>query len=165
MTAVVLEVLAIVALVVINGLLSMSEAAVIAARKPLLGALAKEGRRNADVALSLARDPGAFLSTVQVGITLLGVLSGAIGGATLAGELAGYLRALPWIEESAYEIALSVIVLMIAFLSVVIGELVPKRLALADAERVACSVAPPMLTLSRLMRPVVRMLSARSPRD
>lgn len=159
MTAVVLEVLAIVALIVINGLLSMSETAVIAARKPLLGALAKEGRRNANIALSLARDPGPFLSTVQVGITLLGVLSGAVGGATLAGELAGYLRALPWIGGSAYEIALSVIVLAIAFLSVVIGELVPKRLALADAERVACTVAPTMRTLSRLMQPVVRMLS------
>ena len=159
MTVVVLEVLAIAALVVVNGLLSMSEAAVIAARKPLLGALAKEGRRNADVALSLARDPGPFLSTVQVGITLLGVLSGAVGGATLAGELAGYLRALPWIEGSAYEIALSVVVLAIAFLSVVIGELVPKRLALADAERVACAVAPPMQALSRMMRPVVRALS------
>jgi len=70
MTAVILEVLAIVALVVLNGVLSMSEAAVIASRKPLLGALAKEGRRNAHVALSLAREPGAFLSTVQVGITL-----------------------------------------------------------------------------------------------
>jgi putative hemolysin len=159
MTAVVFEVLAIAALVVINGVLSMSEAAVIAARKPLLGALAKEGRRNAGVALSLARDPGPFLSTVQVGITLLGVLSGAIGGATLAGELAGYLRALPWIEGSAYEIALSVVVLTVAFFSVVIGELVPKRLALANAERVACSVAPPMQVLSRLMRPVVRALS------
>ncbi len=159
MTAVVFEVLAIAALVVVNGLLSMSEAAVISARKPLLGALAKEGRRNADVALSLARDPGPFLSTVQVGITLLGVLSGAVGGATLAGELAGYLRPLPWIGGSAYEIALSVVVLAIAFLSVVIGELVPKRLALADAERVACAVAPPMRALSRMMRPVVRALS------
>lgn len=159
MNAVVLEILAILAIVVLNGMLSMSEAAVIASRKPLLGALAREGRRNAESALSLARNPGIFLSTVQVGITLLGVLSGAIGGATLTGELANILRPLPWIEGSADEIALSVVVLAIAFLSVVIGELVPKRLALADAERIACSVAAPMHVLSRLMRPVVRILS------
>lgn len=159
MTAVALEVLAIAALVVLNGMLSMSEAAVIASRKPLLGSLAREGRRNAEAALSLAREPGAFLSTVQVGITLLGVLSGAIGGATLTGELAGFLETLPWIDGSANEIALTIVVLMISFLSVVIGELVPKRLALADAERIACAVAVPMQTLSRLMRPVVRMLS------
>jgi putative hemolysin len=159
MTTVVLEILAILALVLLNGVLSMSEAAVIASRKPLLGALAKEGRRNAGIALSIAREPGMFLSTVQVGITLLGVLSGAIGGATLAGELAGILHSLPWIEGSANEIALSVVVLSIAFLSVVIGELVPKRIALADAERVACSVAVPMQTLSKLMRPVVWMLA------
>jgi putative hemolysin len=159
MTAVALEVLAIAALVVLNGMLSLSEAAVIASRKPLLGSLAREGRRNAEAALSLAREPGTFLSTVQVGITLLGVLSGAIGGATLTGELAGLLEGLPWIGGSANEIALTIVVLAISFLSVVIGELVPKRLALAEAERIACAVAVPMQTLSRLMRPVVRLLA------
>jgi len=159
MTAVILEVLAIVVLVMINGVLSMSEAAVIASRKPLLGSLARDGRRNAGAALLLAREPGMFLSTVQVGITLLGVLSGAIGGATLTGELAGLLRGLPFIEGNAEEIALTVVVVMISFFSVVVGELVPKRLALGDAERIACAVAVPMQTLSRLMRPVVRMLA------
>jgi putative hemolysin len=159
MTAVVLEILAILVLIALNGVLSLSEAAVIASRKPLLGALAHEGRRNAGIALSLAKEPGPFLSTVQVGITLLGVLSGAIGGATLSSELALLLGRIPLIAESASEISLTIVVLVISYFSVVLGELVPKRLALANAERVACGVAPVMQTLSRVMKPVVRMLT------
>jgi putative hemolysin len=160
-TQVFLQIALLLFLIIANGLFSMSELAVMTSRKMRLQQRAEDGDKGAETALALATAPNRFLSTVQIGITLVGTLSGAIGGATLARELGVALdRLLPALTNYNDDIALVLIVLIITYLSLVIGELVPKRLALADPERVAAIVAGPMNLLSRFAQPVVRLLSA-----
>lgn len=144
-----------VALVVLNGLLSMSELAVVSARRSKLKALHDEGRVGAGSALALASEPGRFLSTVQIGITLVGVLTGAVSGAQLGEHLAQWLTTLGLSYAAAEAIGYGVVIAAITYLSLVIGELVPKQLALRNPERVAMSVAPMMQWLSRLASPFV----------
>ncbi len=160
MTVILLEILLIVLLAVANGVLAMSEIAIVSARKARLQELAEDGDRRAQIALDLANEPTRFLSTVQIGITLVGILAGAVGGATIAKELGGLLSRIPLLAPYGEAIALGIVVLAIAYLSLVIGELVPKRLALANSDRVATRVAVPMRRLSTLAGPVVRLLSA-----
>jgi len=145
-------------LIVLNGLLSMSELAVVSARTARLQQRVAEGKRGAQAALDLAANPSRFLSTVQIGITLIGVVNGAFGGATLSGPVADLLAKLPVVDSSADEIAALVVVVVITYLSLVVGELVPKRIALQQAEGVASLVAPAMTTLSRVASPVVSFL-------
>lgn len=153
-----MEVLFIFLLILINGLFAMSEMAVVSSRKARLQQRANEGDDNARAALELANAPNDLLSTVQVGITLIGILAGAFGGATIAEELAHTLRTLPLLALYADAIALGVVVLIITFCSLIIGELVPKRLALNHPERIAAFVAKPMRILAIMSTPVVRLL-------
>jgi len=153
------DILIILLLIVANGLFSGAEIAIISSRRHRLEQLAQKGERSARVALRLAESPNQFLSTVQIGITLIGILSGAVGGATVAQELVPLLRRLPLLAPYSEGLSFGVVVAMIAFLSVVIGELVPKRLALANPEQLACAMAPSMRWLSRLGAPVVHLLS------
>ena len=137
----------------------MSEIAIISARRARLQSKAGKGDERALVVLDLAGTPNRFLSTVQIGITLVGVFTGALGGATIAGPVSNWIGRLSWLAPYADAIAISLVVLVTTYLSLVIGELAPKRLALAHPERIAMVVARPMRALSRMSRPVVRLLS------
>jgi putative hemolysin len=155
-----LEIVIILLLVVANGVFAMSEIAVVAARKIRLQQRAEDGDHRARLALELAHKPEQFLSTVQVGITLVGVLAGAYGGATLAEPLAGALAAFPPIAPYAQGAALALVVAGITVLSIIIGELVPKSIGLRYPESIASWVAGPMMMLSRVGGPVVHVLTA-----
>jgi len=157
--SIVLEALIIVAMVVANGVFAMSEIAVVSARKARLLHRARSGNKRAEAALRLAERPERFLSTIQIGITTIGVLAGAFGGATLARELAAIFETYPLIAEWSSTIAVGLVVVAISFLSIVLGELVPKRIALGAPETIASAVAPAMETLSRLASPLVTILS------
>lgn len=154
------EILIILLLIVANGIFAMSEIAVVSSRKARLQQLANEGNAKARVALKLAESPNNFLSTVQVGITLIGVLTGAFGGATIAGNLASYLQQIPVLAPYSQAIALAIVVLTITYLSLIIGELVPKRLALNSPERIAANIAMPMRMIAAIVSPAVYLLSA-----
>ena len=143
------------ALIVLNGLLSMSELAIVSARRSKLKALVDEGRTGAERALRLASEPGRFLSTVQIGITLVGVLVGAVSGAQFGERLAHWLTTLGMSYGASEAVGYGFIIAVITYLSLVIGELVPKQLALRNPERVALAVAPAMHLLSRLAAPFV----------
>lgn len=160
MLTVTLEIVLLLALVAINGLLSMSEIAIVSARTARLQRLADDGDHGARAALTLASDPTSVLSTVQVGITLIGILAGAIGGAAIAEHMTAGLTRLTGHPQTSESIAVAIVVVAITFLSVVVGELVPKRLALGRPERIAAAVAVPMRWLTRLAYPVVRILNA-----
>ena len=155
-----LEILFVLLLILCNGIFSGSEIAVVAARKVRLQQLVNKGSRPARVALRLAETPNDFLSTVQIGITLIGILSGAVGGATLAKHLKPVLDGIEALQPYSEGVSVTLVVVMITYLSLVIGELVPKRLALANPEQIACRIAPAMRALSRLSSPVVHLLSA-----
>lgn len=146
-------------LVIANGLFSMSEIAVVSARKARLQVRAEGGDLNAQAALTLAESPNNFLSTVQVGITLIGILAGAIGGETIAQSLTPYLQELPLIGAYSAAISLAIVVSIITYLQLVIGELTPKQIGLNNAERIAMRVARPMQTLSKIATPLVWLLS------
>jgi putative hemolysin len=150
----------IVALTILNGLFAMSETALVSSRKARLGQRAEAGDSGSYVALDLAEDPTRFLSTVQIGISLIGVLAGAFGGATLAEPLANALSGVPGLAPYSWPVAFGIVVAGITYLSLIVGELVPKRLALNDPEAVASRMAPPMRLLSTLASPGVRLLAS-----
>lgn len=155
------EVIVILILLVLNGIFSMSELAVMTARRTRLEHRVEEdGDAGARAALELAANPNAFLSTVQVGITLVGVLAGAFGGAGIAEVLAPVFTRVTWLAPYATTLAFTIVVTIITFLSLIIGELVPKNIALANPERVAALVSRPMAALSRVGGPAVRVLTA-----
>ena len=145
-------------LTVLNGLLAMSELAVVSSRRGRLEQMAANGDRGARVALELTDDPGRFLSTVQIGITLIGILAGAVSGATLADRLGDWLDGFPAIHPNGDAIAIPLVVVVITYLSLVVGELVPKRIAMNDPEGLAARVARPMRWLSRFAAPAVSLL-------
>ncbi|MDN5939034.1 MAG: hemolysin family protein [Salinisphaera sp.] len=147
-------------LIVLNGLLSLSEMALVAARPARLRILERQGARPARLARRLHEEPGSFLSTVQIGITLIGVLIGALGGATLAAPLSELLGSVPILAGHPYAIALGIIVAITTYLTLIIGELVPKRVALRFPEQVAVRVARPMTLLARTATPAVWVLEA-----
>ncbi|MDD2466021.1 MAG: hemolysin family protein [Desulfobulbus sp.] len=151
-----------VVLISLNGIFAMSEIAVISARDSRLQKMAKDGRRGANSALSLKNNPASFLSTIQVGITMVGILSGAIGENALAEPLTTFIGTLPWLQPYAQPIALVVVVVTLTYFSVVVGELVPKHLGLLDPEKIASLVARPMKMLARIARPLVWFFSASS---
>ncbi len=146
-------------LILFNGVFALAEAALMSARKARLQSQAAGGDKAAQVALDLANEPTAFLSTVQIGITLIGILAGAFGEATLAEQLAATLQQVPLLAPYSRALSLIVVVALVAYVSLVIGELAPKRLALRSPERLASLVARPMQMLSRLAFPAVRVLS------
>jgi putative hemolysin len=153
------EITIILLLIVLNGIFAMSEIAIVSARPIRLQQMAQRGSRGATAALELADSPNRFLSTVQVGITLVGIFAGAFGGANIADDLAVLLSDLRWIGPYAETFSLVLVVGIITFLSVVVGELVPKRIALGSAEQIAALVARPMRTISVLATPIVRLFS------
>ena len=153
-----LEILFVVVLIVLNGALAMSELALVSSRRSRLDQLAAQGSRGAGTALRLVDDPSGFLSTVQIGITLVGILAGAFGGATLADRLGDWLDTFPALAPNGDGIAIGVVVVAITYFSLIVGELVPKRIALANPERTASLVARPMKQLSRLAFPGVWVL-------
>lgn len=159
MSAIAFEILFILFLILANGIFAMSEMALVSARKARLQQRANAGDAKARAALELANAPNRFLPTVQIGITLIGILAGAFGGATLAGELAARLRLIPWLAQYSEVISLAIVVLGITHLSLIIGELVPKRLALHNPEQIASVLAGPMRLLSVIALPAVRLLS------
>ena len=155
-----LEILLILALILVNGLLALSELAIVSARPARLKAMAEKGIPGARRALALAAEPGRFLSTVQIGITLVGVLAGALSGATLAGRLVPPLVEAGIRERFAEPLAFGIVVTAVTYVSLVLGELVPKQLALRNAERLACRVAPAMTLLARVASAFVWLLNA-----
>ncbi|MGG7518459.1 hemolysin family protein [Allorhizobium undicola] len=154
------EILIVALLTLLNGLLSMSELAVVSARAARLKVMADQGHRGAAVAIRLAEDPGRFISTVQIGITLVGVLSGAFSGATLGARLSQWLALQGLSEGAASALGVGSVVVLITYLQLIIGELVPKQIALRNAELVAARVAGAMKVLSRIAAPLVWLLDS-----
>jgi len=157
-----MDVVLLVFLVVLNGILAMSEIAVVSSRKSRLQKLSDDGSPGAETALELSNEPTAFLSTVQVGITTVGILSGAIGEGALADPLTRWFAEFQLIEPYARGFALTLVVVGLTYFSVVVGELVPKRLGLMAPEAIAALIAAPMNMLARVTRPVVWLLSSSS---
>jgi len=153
-----LELLIVLFLTLMNGMLAMSELAVVSSRKSRLEHLANQGSRGARFALRLIDDLSRFLSTVQIGITLVGIIAGAFSGATLGQRLGAWLNAFPLVSPYGSSVGISITIVGITYLSLIIGELVPKRIALTQPERVACLVAGPMRGLSLVAAPAVWLL-------
>jgi Hemolysins and related proteins containing CBS domains len=152
------EILFTLLLVGLNGFLAMSELAIVSSRRTRLQRMILDGRRGARRALALVDDPGNFLSTVQMGITLIGILAGAFSGATISAQLAAALKPIASIGDAAEPLAIGIVVVVVTYVSLIAGELVPKRLALNNAETIAIFVARPMTILVQLGRPVVWIL-------
>lgn len=155
-----LEISIVVLLTILNGVLAMSELAVVSSRPARLKVLADQGSRGARLAIRLAEHPGRFLSTVQIGITLVGVLSGAFSGATLGARFTNWLLAQGMSQTLADALGVGTVVVAITYLSLIVGELVPKQIALRAPETVASKVAPAMTILSKLSLPLVWVLDA-----
>jgi putative hemolysin len=156
--AITFEILFILLLLLANGIFAMSELAIVSARKARLHQMSIGGNVRARTALELANHPDRFLSTIQIGITLVGILAGAFGGATIAEQLGEQFNRVPALAAYGETIGLAIVVLAITYLSLIIGELVPKRLALSHPERIATLVAGPMKLLSKVASPVVSLL-------
>lgn len=154
------ELIVILLLILLNGFFAMSELAVISSRRARLKALAEAGSKTARTALNLSESPGPFLSTVQIGITMIGIFAGAYGEKTLTASLSGWLAQFPGFVSVSDILALAVVVAGITYFSLILGELVPKRIALANAERIASLVAPPMKLLATIFTPIVVVLDA-----
>jgi putative hemolysin len=155
-----MEFVILLALIILNGLFAMSELAIIYAKKARLLEQANHGNRGAQTAIDLAEEPNRFLSTVQIGITLIGISAGVVGGSAIADDIAQLMRQThPVLEPFADEIGFGLIITLATYLSLVIGELVPKRIALHNPERVAMWVAPPMYSLAQIAAPLVWLLS------
>jgi len=153
------EIVLILILILINALLAMSEAALVASRKVRLQQQANDGNKSSELALKLLKDPNIFLSTVQIGITLIGVLAGAVGGGTISEALALALQKIPYLGEFSESISLAIVVLTITILTIWLGELVPKRLGLTSPEKIAQVVAGPMLFTSKAFSPLIKLMS------
>jgi putative hemolysin len=153
-----IDLLVIALLLFVNGILAMSETALLSVRKARLQHRVNEGDRRAQTALQLIEHPNRFLSTIQIGITLIDVLVGAIGGAAVATFLGRLVSKVPVLEPYSEAISLFIIVVVITYFSIVFGELVPKRIAIQNPERVASFVAGPMLVISKIVSPFVHVL-------
>lgn len=156
------DIVIILALVALNGIFAMSELAIVSARRPRLQAMEKAGRRGAKVALDLAADPGRFLSTVQIGITLIGIVAGAYSGASLGGPVGERLQGLGLAPNLAENVGFALVIGLTTYASLIVGELVPKQFALRAPEPIALLVATPMLWLAKLTAPLVWVLDGSS---
>lgn len=154
------EILVIIFLIIANGIFAMSEIAVVSSRKTRLQQKAEGGDSGARTALEMANSPGGFLSTIQVGITLIGTTAGAYGGATISEDLALRLAKIPGLGPYSDALSIAAVVLAITYLAIVLGELVPKRLALSRPERIASFMAPSMAAFSFIISPAVNVLNA-----
>lgn len=154
-----MEILIVFVLILVNGFLSMSEMAVVSARKSKLETDAKKGSKKAKAALELADNPDDFFSTLQIGITLIGILTGLFSGEAFASDLSVYIAKISFLEPYAFVISKALIVIFVTYLTLVIGELVPKRLGLAKAESISKFIAKPMMILSKITYPLVLVLA------
>lgn len=154
-----MEIFIIIGLILLNGVLSMSEIALVSARKARLELEAKRGNKSAQTALKLAGEPDRFLSTIQIGITLIGILTGLYSGEAFAHNLSEMVRHVPVLEPYALGISKTLIVIIVTYLTLIMGELVPKRIGMGYAEKVSMLVAKPMYLLSKLASPFVWLLS------
>ncbi|WP_207460283.1 hemolysin family protein [Azospirillum sp. SYSU D00513] len=152
------EIAIVFALMLLNGVFAMSELAVVSSRRARLQQMAEQGSAGARTALRMVEDPSRFLSTVQIGITMVGVVAGAFGGATLGDRLGAWLEEIPALAGYGRGIGVGSVLVAITYLSIVLGELIPKRIALKDPERIAAAVARPMRALSRIAAPFVWLL-------
>ncbi len=157
-----IDVAIIVALIALNGVFAMSELAIVSARKPRLEAMARKGSGGAQVALAMSGDPGKLLSTVQIGITLIGILNGAYSGASLGGPVGERLMRLGLDPGISGEVGFSVVIAVTTYVSLIVGELVPKQVALRSPEPIAALTARPMLWLSKATGPLVWLLDSTS---
>lgn len=157
-----LDVLLIVALIALNGVLAMSELAIVSSRDARLKAMAKSGSKGAQCALDLASDPGRFLSTVQSGITLIGILAGAFSGAVLGEPVAQRLQLLGIEPELSHSLGFGIVIVLTTFVSLVIGEIVPKQIALRSPEPIAVVMSRPMRWLAKITAPFVWLLNTAS---
>jgi putative hemolysin len=158
-----IDVAIILALVALNGVFAMSELAIVSARKARLEALARTGKRGATTAIELASDPGKFLSTVQIGITLIGVIAGAYSGSSLGGPVGARLEIWFGLEaETAATTGFAIVIVLTTYASLIVGELVPKQFALRSPEPIAAVMAVPMLWLARITAPIVWVLDSSS---
>lgn len=146
-------------LIFANGIFAMTEIAIVTSKRNRLEKLLDEGNSSASFALKLADNPNQLLSTIQIGITLIGVVTGAFGGATIAGQLADYVGQVKALAPYSYEISFIIVVGLSTYLSLIIGELVPKRIGMGNPEKVACAVAKPMYHFSKIGRPIIWFLS------
>ncbi|PKG31552.1 CNNM domain-containing protein, partial [Methanoregula sp.] len=153
------EIVIIFLLILINGIFAMAEFAIVSAKRTRLRQWADAGDTRAATALRLAEEPTRFLSTVQIGITLVGIFAGAFGGATIAAGIAAYFRGFPHLAPWSDLLGITVVVLVITYLTLIFGELVPKRIALLHAEGIAAVLAKPMQFLSIITAPLVIILS------
>lgn len=157
-----IDVAVIALLVALNAFLSLSELAIVSARRARLQGLARNGERGAAAALTLAEEPGKFLSTVQIGITLIGILVGAFSGASLGGPVADRLAGVGVAPDTARSLGFTLVIVVTTYVSLVVGELIPKQLALRAAEPIAVAVAPAMLWLARISAPLAWVLDRSS---
>ena len=155
-----MEFLIIIGLIIFNGILAMSEIAMVSARKSRLETEAKSGNKSARRALKLANEPDRFLSTIQIGITLIGILTGLYSGQALANDLAVWVEKIEVLRPHALLVSKTLIVIVVTYLTLIFGELVPKRIGMVAAERMAELIAAPMDVLSRVASPFVWLLSA-----
>lgn len=159
MNLVTIQIIVLFLLTLANGFFAMSEMAIISARKIRLQQMAEKGNKGARIALELAEKPTRFLSTIQVGITTISIITGAIGGSSVSASLAIQFAKVPWLAPISHTLAIVIVIIIITFITLVLGELLPKRIGLNNAERIAARVAPTMLLLSRISTPIVRLLS------
>lgn len=157
-----IDVIVILLLIALNGVFAMAELAIVSSRRPRLRAMAKAGRRGAQTAIDLAAEPGRFLSTVQIGITLIGILAGAYSGASLGGPVGERIALLGVDPKTAGTVGFGVVILITTYASLVIGELVPKQFALRAPESIAAVMAVPMLWIARITAPLVWLLDRTS---
>lgn len=153
------EIIIIITLIIFNGILSASEIAIVSSRKARLQAAANKNNKSAKIALNLKDNPNQFLSTIQIGITLIGILTGLFSGGTVSSHLATVFNQISFLAPYSQQLSIIAVVLVITYLSLVVGELVPKRIGMAIPEKYASLVAAPMLFLSKLVRPFVWLLS------
>lgn len=158
--SIMLEIIVILLLILLNGYLAMAEIAIVAARKSRLESIAEEGDMRAEIALKLSRKPTDFLSTVQIGITMVGILAGVFGGATIADQLADGLARFPLLAPYSGVISVVMVVLVITYFTLVLGELVPKSFALTQPETISIRISRSMHILAKVTAPLVRLLSS-----
>lgn len=154
-----MEILVLLSLIIVNGIFAMSEIALVTAKRSRLTKIAEGGNKSAAAAIKLGQAPTRFLSTIQIGITSIGIFNGIVGEGALAGPLAIRFNLLGMDPEISHIVSTAIVVLLITYVTIVIGELVPKRLGQFDPEGIACLVSRPMLTLSKITRPFGRLLS------
>ncbi|MBA4304899.1 MAG: hemolysin [Sphingobacteriaceae bacterium] len=155
-----MEILILLVLVLLNGIFSMSEIALVSARKTRLDSLATQGNRKAKAALELAKSPNTFLSTVQIGITAIGLITGIYSGENITDDFESVLIQFHWIRPYSHQAALITVVFIVTFASLVLGELVPKRLGMSNPEAVAMAVARPMQVISSICKPFIWLLTS-----